>query len=235
MQKEDADLVCLQEVRAQVQDIESQKFWPEPYFCFYFPAKKKGYSGVAIFSKFKPKQVIEGFNSKEFDCEGRYLELVFNNFSIASVYFPSGSSGEVRQDAKYRFLAEFEIKLRTMQKFQKPFIFCGDVNIVHKEIDIRNWRANQKNSGCLPKERAWLDKIFNRLGYVDGFRVINQNPHEYTWWSNRGKAWENNVGWRIDYQITTPDFKDNIVQSSIYKDERFSDHAPLLMDYEYSL
>jgi exodeoxyribonuclease-3 len=109
------------------------------------------------------------------------------------------------------------------------------VNIVHKEIDIKNWKANQKNSGCLPEERAWLDKIFNELGYVDGFRVNNQNAHEYTWWSNRGKAWENNVGWRIDYQITTPGFKERILRSSIYKDQRFSDHAPLLMDYDYSL
>ena len=218
-----------------MQDIESQKFWPKPYFCFYFPAEKKGYSGVGILSKHKPKNVIQGLNSKEFDCEGRYLELIFNNFSIASVYFPSGSSGQARQDAKYRFLDEFEIKLKAIQKSQRSFIFCGDVNIVHKEIDIKNWKANQKNSGCLPEERAWLEKIFNELGYVDGFRVINQNPYEYTWWSNRGKAWENNVGWRIDYQITTPDFKDRILQSSIYKDQRFSDHAPLLMDYDYSL
>jgi len=234
LKKEDADLVCLQEIRAQVQDIESQKFWPKPYFHFYFPAQKKGYSGVCIFSKSKPERVIKGLKSEEFDHEGRYLELVFKDFSIASVYFPSGSSGTVRQDAKYRFLEEFEIKLRKILKSQKPFIFCGDVNIVHKEIDIKNWKANQKNSGCLPEERAWLDKIFNQLGYVDGFRVNNQNSHEYTWWSNRGKAWENNVGWRIDYQITTPDFKDLILCSSIYKDQRFSDHAPLVMDYDYS-
>jgi len=233
LQEQDADIVCLQEIRAQLDDIQSKMFWPEQYHCFYFPAEKKGYSGVAIFSKKKPSNVLEGLNSKEFDFEGRYLECVYDDFTIASVYFPSGSSGDIRQQMKYRFLDVFEDNLKDKLLSGKPYIFCGDVNIVHREIDIKNWKSNQKNSGCLPEERAWLDNIFDQLSFVDSFRVVNQNTDEYTWWSNRGRAWEKNVGWRIDYQITTQDFKNCVNKSFIFKNKRFSDHAPLVIDYDY--
>ncbi len=232
LKKENADFVCLQEVRAQLDDIKSEVFWPDNYYCYHYVAIKKGYSGVAIFTKSKPNNIIEGLGCKEFDDEGRYIECEFDDFSLASVYFPSGSSGDQRQEVKYRFLDSFKNKLKAHNFKNKGYLFCGDINIVHKEIDIANWRANQKNSGCLPKERAWLDMVFNELNCVDVFRKINQEKQQYTWWSNRGNAWANNVGWRIDYQICNNSFKKQALKASIYKDERFSDHAPLIMTYD---
>ena len=207
-------------------------FWPEGYFCHHEVAEKKGYSGTALFSKLEPTEIIHGLGSDEFDIEGRYIECHFNDFVIASTYFPSGSSGDARQEAKYRFLDIFRKKLESMNNKKISYLFCGDVNIVHKEIDITNWKANQKNSGCLPEERAWLDEIFNRLKCIDGFRAINDESEQYTWWSNRGNAWANNVGWRIDYQIFNNHFAYKVRSASIYKDERFSDHAPLIIEYE---
>ena len=195
-------------------------------------AIKKGYSGVAIFTKLKPNNVIEGLGYEEFDAEGRYIECEFDDFSLASVYFPSGSSGDQRQELKYRFLDSFKNKIKEQNLNNKGYLFCGDVNIVHQEIDITNWKANQKNSGCLPQERAWLDMVFNELNCVDVFRQINQEKQQYTWWSNRGNAWANNVGWRIDYQISNSNFKRQALKTSIYKHERFSDHAPLIMTYD---
>ena len=232
LKKENADFVCLQEVRAQLDDIKSEIFWPNNYHCYHHVAIKKGYSGVAIFTKLKPNNVIEGLGQEEFDAEGRYIECEFDDFSLASAYFPSGSSGDQRQELKYRFLDTFEDKIKAQNLNNKEYLFCGDINIVHQEIDITNWKANQKNSGCLPQERAWLDMIFNELKCVDVFRQINQERQQYTWWSNRGKAWANNVGWRIDYQICNSNFKRQALQVSIYKDERFSDHAPLIMTYD---
>ena len=169
---------------------------------------------------------------EEFDKEGRYIECEFKDFNIASAYFPSGSSGDVRQEAKYRFLDSFEKKLLECNQNETPFLFCGDINIVHKEIDIKNWKSNQKNSGCLPEERAWLDKIFEELGCTDAFRLINKDAEEYTWWSNRGRAWDNNVGWRIDYQMLSSTKNIKILGGDIYKKERFSDHSPLIIDYD---
>jgi exodeoxyribonuclease-3 len=233
LKKESADFVCLQEVRAQLDDIKSEAFWPSNYHCFHYVAMRKGYSGVAIFTKLKPNNVIEGLGCKEFDAEGRYIECVFENFNIASIYFPSGTTGTIRQDLKYRFLDQFSDLLKERIKNETPYIFCGDVNIVHKEIDIKNWKANQKNSGCLPEERAWLNFIFNDLSCTDTFREVNQNDSEYTWWSNRGNAYQNNVGWRIDYQILTNDFKGKVMDSYIYKEQKFSDHAPLVNQYDY--
>ena len=170
--------------------------------------------------------------SKEFDQEGRYIECTYQNFKIASAYFPSGSSGDIRQEAKYRFLEFFEKKITEYNKSKTAFIFCGDINIVHKEIDIKNWKSNQKNSGCLPEERAWLDKIINEYAFTDAFRSIDTEPEQYTWWSNRGNAYHNNVGWRIDYQFYNNFFPKVPFKASIYKKERFSDHAPLIIDYE---
>ena len=232
LKKESADFVCLQEVRAQLDDIQGEAFWPNNYHCYHHVAMKKGYSGVAIFTKLKPNNVIEGLGCKEFDAEGRYIECEFDDFSLAAAYCPSGSSGEQRQEAKYRFLDLFKDKLEAVNLQNKGYLFCGDVNIVHQEIDITNWRANQKNSGCLPQERAWLDMIFNELSYLDVFRTINKEEQQYTWWSYRGNAWANNVGWRIDYQICNSAFKRQVLKTSIYKDERFSDHAPLIMTYD---
>jgi exodeoxyribonuclease-3 len=170
----------------------------------------------------------------EFDGEGRYLEARFGNLSVVSLYLPSGSSGPERQESKFRFLAAFLPMLREMRASGREYVICGDWNIAHKPIDLKNWKGNLKNSGFLPEERAWLDELFGGMGLVDAFRVVNQNPDEYTWWSNRGQAWAKNVGWRIDYQITTPGIGATAKTAAIYKDQRFSDHAPLLMEYDHA-
>ncbi|MGH8120001.1 MAG: exodeoxyribonuclease III, partial [Gammaproteobacteria bacterium] len=191
-----------------------------------------GYSGVAVYSKRKPDRVIAGFGVREFDDEGRYLEFQFGRLSVVSLYLPSGSSGPERQAAKFVFMDRFMPILKKFHRQKRQYILCGDWNIAHKEIDLKNWRSNRKNSGFLPEERAWLDELFGRIGMVDAFRCVNRLPEQYTWWSNRGQAWAKNVGWRIDYQIITPGLKDRVRQAEIYKEQRFSDHAPLIMNYD---
>lgn len=229
--QQDADIVCLQETKAQMAQLPDAIFRPKGYHCYFSDAEKKGYSGVGIFSRMKPSKVIHKMGWPLADSEGRYLQFDFDHFSVASLYLPSGSSGDERQAVKFQLMNFYEKMLAKIGKSKASFVICGDWNIVHKEIDIKNFKSNQKNSGCLPEERAWLDKVFNELSWVDAFRVANQECGQYTWWSNRGRAWENNVGWRIDYQIVTPDLADKICSASIYKEQRFSDHAPLIIDY----
>ena len=229
-----ADVVCLQETKAQEHQLGLPDFRPEGFHCYYFDAEKKGYSGTAVFARREPDAVIRGIGVPEFDGEGRYLEARFGNLSIVSLYLPSGSSGPERQESKFRFLAAFLPMLRDMRASGREYVICGDWNIAHKPIDLKNWKGNLKNSGFLPEERAWLDELFGGMGWVDAFRVVNQNPDEYTWWSNRGQAWAKNVGWRIDYQITTPGIGATAKAAAIYKDQRFSDHAPLLMEYDHA-
>jgi exodeoxyribonuclease-3 len=229
-----ADVVCLQETKAQEHQLEHPDFRPEGFHCYYFDAEKKGYSGTAVFARREPDAVIRGIGVPEFDGEGRYLEARFGNLSVVSLYLPSGSSGPERQESKFRFLAAFLPMLREMRASGREYVICGDWNIAHKPIDLKNWKGNLKNSGFLPEERAWLDELFGGMGLVDAFRVVNQNPDEYTWWSNRGQAWAKNVGWRIDYQITTPGIGATAKTAAIYKDQRFSDHAPLLMEYDHA-
>jgi exodeoxyribonuclease-3 len=231
---QNADIVCIQETKAQRDQLDEQ-FYPAGYHCYYCDAEKKGYSGVALYSRLQPKTVVNGLGSPEFDLEGRYLEAQFDNLSVVSLYLPSGSSGETRQQAKFRFLAMFMPLLRKLNSDNRDYILCGDWNIAHKAIDLKNWRGNQKNSGFLPEERAWMDELFGTAGYVDAFRAINEQAEQYTWWSNRGQAWAKNVGWRIDYQVVTPRLKDRVRAVHIYKDERFSDHAPLIIDYDLEL
>ncbi len=235
--RQTADVVCIQETKAQEHQLEAEHFYPHGYHCYYVDAEKKGYSGVAIYAKKKPLKVItklgEGF--EDMDAEGRFIQADFDTdmgkLSIVSLYLPSGSSKEERQQIKFSFMERFSKRLKAMRRKRSDFIICGDWNIVHKEIDIKNWKSNQKNSGCLPEERAWLDEVFGSLGFVDAFRVVNQAPGQYTWWSNRGQAWAKNVGWRIDYQVITPGLKDRVRAVEIYKEERFSDHAPLIIEY----
>ena len=176
-----------------------------------------------------------GFGSSEFDSEGRYIEADLGSLTVISVYFPSGSNSPARQLAKFRFLEEFLVHLRVLREAGREVILCGDWNIAHQPIDLRNWRSNQKNSGFLPEERAWLTQVFDELGFVDVFRVLNKEPEQYTYWSTRGQAWKKNVGWRIDYQIATPGIAAKARAASIYKNRRFSDHAPLIVDYDYEL
>jgi exodeoxyribonuclease-3 len=201
-------------------------------------AQKKGYSGVGLYTRHAPSEVITGFGDDEFDAEGRYVEARFDTprrrLSVISCYFPSGSSGEDRQAAKYRFLDRIYPHLMQL-KAQREFVLMGDVNIAHKAIDLKNWRSNQKNSGFLPEERAWLDKLFDDGGLVDVFRRLNPHPDQYTWWSNRGQAWAKNVGWRLDYHLATPAVAAKAKAQSIYLAQRFSDHAPVLIDYGLSL
>lgn len=234
---QDADVICLQELKAQQVDVE--KLMLENYHGYFHFAEKKGYSGVGIFTRHEPSNVVVGLGWPTADQEGRYVAINLKNIWIASLYLPSGTSGEIRQAVKYDFLEKYENYLRSLQTnpaLKNEYILCGDFNIAHKNIDLKNWKGNQKNSGFLPPERAWLDKLFGEMGFVDAFREVNQEPEQYTWWSQRSKqAWVNNVGWRIDYQIITPGLKPTIKSAKIYKDERFSDHAPLIMDYDIIL
>lgn len=229
---QDIDVICVQETKAQEEQLADEQFCPEGYHRYFFDAEKKGYSGVAIYTRQKPDNILRGLGWEVADTEGRYIQVDIGKLSIASIYIPSGTSGDIRQDLKYEFLDHYEAVLKKQKRQKREFIICGDFNIVHKEIDIKNWKSNQKNSGCLPEERAWLDKVFGPMGFVDGFRAVNQDKDQYTWWSNRGNARANNVGWRIDYQMVTPGLKDKIVSAEIYKEQWFSDHAPLIMEYD---
>ena len=234
------DCICVQEVKAQADDVLGrfdQLAGLKGHFHF---AQKKGYSGVGVYSRHAPSDVVVGFGSREFDAEGRYVELRFDTpqrkFSVISAYFPSGSSGEERQQAKFRFLGEFEPHLLRL-KAQRDFVLCGDVNIAHKEQDLKNWRGNRKNSGFLPEERAWMTRSLDELGLVDVHRRLRpQDTGEaYTWWSNRGQAYMNNVGWRLDYHLATSAVAQTARETAIYKDARFSDHAPITIEYDLGL
>ncbi len=228
-----ADVVCIQETKAQEHQLSEDSHYPDGYDVHYCDAEKKGYSGVALFCRQRPKLITRGLGLPEMDAEGRFIRADFDDLSVISLYLPSGTSGPERQEVKYRFMDYFLELLKALRKEPREFIICGDWNIAHKNIDIKNWRGNQKNSGFLPEERAWLDRVFDEAGFVDAFRVVNQEEDQYTWWSNRGQAWAKNVGWRIDYQIVTPGLRDKVLSASVYKEERFSDHAPLIMDYDY--
>jgi len=239
LQTQNADVICLQEVKAQAADLTDEMQAPAGYFGYFHFAEKKGYSGVGIYTKVKPDAVIEGLghiNSemKDIDAEGRYIEAQFGNLSVVSLYLPSGSSGEERQAFKFSVMARFMPHLQALQASGRDVVVCGDWNIAHQEIDLKNYKGNKKNSGFLPEERAWLTELFSQVGWVDVYRRLHPDTTEtcYTWWSNRGAAYEKNVGWRLDYQIATANLAQKAVSTSIYKAERFSDHAPLIVDYE---
>ncbi|MEO6711346.1 MAG: exodeoxyribonuclease III [Planctomycetota bacterium] len=236
--KTGADCMGVQEVRAQASDIADRFDKVAGLHGHFHFAQKKGYSGVGLYSRRKPSSVVVGLGHDEFDAEGRYVEARFDNkrrkLSIISCYFPSGTTGELRQAAKYRFLDIVYPHLMAL-KAEREFILVGDVNIAHQEIDLKNWRSNQKNSGFLPAERAWLTRLFGEAGLVDVFRTLNKQPEQYTWWSARGQSWAKNVGWRLDYHLATPGVAAKARRESIYRDQRFSDHAPLAIDYDFTL
>ena len=232
---QDADVVCIQETKAQVHQLTDPVFMPEGYHCYYTDAITPGYSGTAIYSRVKPKQVTSSLGWDPADSEGRYLQADYSGLSVISLYMPSGSSSEAGLQKKLQFMETFLEHLRTLRRKRREFIICADWNICHKEIDLKNWRSNQKNSGFLPQERAWLDVLYDEVGYVDSFRLVNNEPEQYTWWSNRGQAWAKNVGWRLDYQVISPALADAVRAADIYKDERFSDHAPQIMDYDLQI
>jgi exodeoxyribonuclease-3 len=233
------DCICVQEVKAQADDIAG-KFEALANMKGYFHfAQKKGYSGVGVYTRHAPSDVIVGYGSSEFDTEGRYVELRFDTprqkRSIISAYFPSGSSGEERQQAKFRFLAEFYEHLAAL-KSQREFVLCGDINIAHQEIDLKNFKGNKKNSGFLPEERAWMSKLLSEAGMVDVYRQLEPTATDaaYTWWSNRGQAYAKNVGWRLDYHLATPALAAGAKTHAVYKEVKFSDHAPLTIAYDWA-
>ncbi|MHB1123848.1 MAG: exodeoxyribonuclease III [Ramlibacter sp.] len=234
------DCICLQEIKCQAADVLGRFDHLAGLKGHFHFAEKKGYSGVAIYTRHEPSDVVAGFGSTEFDAEGRYLELRFDTparkLSIISCYFPSGSAGEHRQQAKYRFLDQFDAHLVRLRG-TRDFILCGDINIAHQEQDLKNWRGNQKNSGFLPQERAWMTKLLGETGLVDVYRKLQPDATDdcYTWWSNRGRAYANNVGWRLDYHVATATLAAAARSAAIYKDVKFSDHAPLTIDYDWSL
>jgi exodeoxyribonuclease III len=234
LEKQNADIVCMQELKAQAADMSRHMLQPDGLFGYFHYAEKKGYSGVGIYSKKQPDAIIEGLGLPDIDAEGRYIEARFGNLSVVSLYLPSGSSGEVRQTVKFSVMERFYPHLAELKASGREVVLCGDWNIAHQEADLRNWRGNRKNSGFLPEERAWMTRIFDEMGWVDVYRRLHPDTTDecYTWWSNRGQAWAKNVGWRIDYQIATPGIASMAIGTSVYKDERFSDHAPLTVDYD---
>jgi len=234
--RQDAEIVCVQELKAQAADMTAEMLNPDGYHGYFHYAEKKGYSGVGIYSRKRPERVTEGLGIADIDAEGRYIRADYGNLSVISLYLPSGSSGEDRQAVKFSFMERFLPYLRELKASGREVILCGDWNIAHKEIDLKNWRGNKKNSGFLPEERAWLTHVFDEIGFVDVFRSLHPEAQDqYTWWSNRGQAWAKNVGWRIDYQIATPGIAARVIETSIYKEERFSDHAPLTIRYDHAL
>ena len=236
-----ADIVCLQELKAQLPDLSAQMLAPDGYRGWFHCAEKKGYSGVGIYSRHVPARVSEGIGNAEFDAEGRYLRIDFDapqkKLSVISLYLPSGSSSPERQEAKFRFMELFFPILKALREEGRAIVLCGDWNIAHQEIDLKNWKGNLKNSGFLPEERSWLTQVFAGIGWVDVYRRLHPEAtgEAYTWWSNRGQARAKNVGWRIDYQIATPDIAAVACAASVYKDRLFSDHAPLIIDYDWAL
>jgi len=244
LKKQDADIICMQEIKAQVSDMTAEMLNPEGYFGYFHYAEKKGYSGVGIYTKVQPDAIIEGLGNSnlghahgmaDIDSEGRYIEAQFGNLSVVSLYLPSGSSGEERQAFKFNVMERFMPQLQALKQSGRDVVICGDWNIAHKEADLKNWKGNRKNSGFLPEERAWMTTLFDEVGWVDVYRRLYPDTTDacYTWWSNRGQAWAKNVGWRIDYQIATPELASRAHAASVYKDERFSDHAPLIVDYVF--
>lgn len=238
------DCICVQEIKAQAPDMAGRfevLAGMKGYFHF---AEKKGYSGVGVYTRHEPTEVIVGFDTEEFDAEGRYVETRFDKpgrkFSIISAYFPSGSSGPERQEAKFRFLAKMHTHLMAL-KAERDFVLCGDINIAHQKEDLKNWRGNQKNSGFLPEERDWMTKLLHKTeasgGLVDVYRQLQPETTDacYTWWSNRGQAYANNVGWRLDYHLATPAIAALARTESIYKGEKFSDHAPITIGYDMAI
>ena len=234
---QDPDVVCVQETRIQHEQREKEikkgaVFALANYHHEYLDAKAKGYSGVAIWSKHKPDAYLAGIGVAEFDSEGRWLEARFGELSVISSYLPSGTSGELRQAFKYQSLNWLKSHLKALKDSGRKSIICGDWNIAHKNIDIKNWRGNQKNSGFLPEERAWLTELFDVEGWIDTHRAVKPEAVEYTWWSNRGQAYANDVGWRIDYQIASPNLAGSAKSATVHREPRFSDHAPLVIEYE---
>ncbi len=228
----DADFICIQELKAQHEQLTPDILSPEGYLGYFHCAQKKGYSGTAVYTKHAPVNVTYGLGWEDFDAEGRCVRVEYDALTIISIYLPSGTSSDERQQFKEVVLERLKPILIDFQNQNRNYIICGDVNIAHRPVDLRNWQGNRNNSGFLPQERAWMDWLFDEVGFIDAFRVIDTRPGQYTWWSNRGNAYAKNVGWRLDYQIVSPGLKDRIQSVSIFRDIKFSDHAPVICTYD---
>ena len=234
IEKSNADIICVQELKAQESDLDSDMKNPHGMHGFWHCAQKRGYSGVALYSKQEPENVQIGLGLPEFDDEGRFVRADFSNLCVMSLYLPSGSSSDERQQVKFAFLDAFFPILQQLKNENRPMVICGDWNIAHQNIDLKNWKGNLKSSGFLPEERDWISQVIDS-GWVDIWRTLYPEIAGYTWWSNRGQAYAKDVGWRIDYQMTTPDIAQTAQHAEIYKDEKFSDHAPLTVHYDWKL
>ncbi len=233
---QDADVICIQETKAQEHQLDAEVFSPKGYHRYFFDAEKKGYSGTAVYCKKKPNHIVKGLGFDVCDTEGRWLQVDFDKVSVISLYMPSGSSSEERQARKFKFMDECLPLFKKMAKDKtRDYVICADWNICHQEIDLKNWKANRKNSGFLPEEREWMDDLLNKHGFSDSFRELYPDKPQYTWWSNRGQAYANDVGWRLDYLLVTKGLHGKATDASVYKDEKFSDHAPLIIDYDCKL
>ena len=228
------DVVCIQELKAQQDQLTGEVFHPQGYQGFFHCAEKKGYSGTAIYTKQTPSYLSLGLGWDDFDAEGRCVRADFENLTIISIYMPSGTSSDERQQFKEVILDRIQPLLLQFQADGREYIICGDINIAHKPVDLRNWKGNRKNSGFLPQERAWMDWLFGSAGFVDAFRLVNSRPGQYTWWSNRGNAYDNNVGWRLDYHILSNNLKKTVKSVHVYREIKFSDHAPVTADFDFS-
>jgi exodeoxyribonuclease-3 len=235
MRRQKPDIVCLQEIKAQEADLQRALLAPRGLHAFFHPAEKRGYSGVAIYSRREPDKVTLGLGIKDIDAQGRFIQADYGGLSVVSLYMPSGTMGEEAQARKYAFMKRFMPRLEEMRACGREFVICGDWNIAHKEIDVKNWKANRKMTGFLPEERDWLTKVFEQHGFVDVFRALDPRPDRFTWWSQFSGARSRNVGWRIDYQIATPGLAATARASGIYVGKYFSDHAPLTIDYDFPL
>ena len=235
MRRRQPDVVCLQEIKAQEADLPRRLLAPRGLHAYFHPAEKRGYSGVAIYAKAEPDKVTLGLGIREIDAQGRFLQLDFGELSVISLYMPSGTMGEHAQARKYVFMDEFMNRLEAMRACGREFVICGDWNIAHKEIDVKNWKSNQKMTGFLPREREWLTKVLEQHGFVDVFRALDPSPDRFTWWVQWANARERNIGWRIDYQIATPGIAKLARKVAIYTGAVFSDHAPVIIDYDYEL
>ena len=236
LEQQEADIVCLQEIKAQKADLTPEMLAPAGLEAYYHCAEKKGYSGVGLWCHQTPERVVEGLGNDEFDAEGRFIRADIGRLSVISLYLPSGSSSPERQEAKFRFMDTFLPMLVELAREGRDMVICGDWNIAHQKEDLKNWKSNQKNSGFLPEERAWMTRVIEEAGWTDVYRRLHPEATDecYTWWSNRGQAWAKNVGWRLDYQFATPGIADVATRCSIWKETRFSDHAPLIVDYDYA-
>ena len=236
LEQQEADIVCLQEIKAQKADLTPEMLAPAGLGAYYHCAEKKGYSGVGLWCRRAPERIVEGLGNDEFDAEGRFIRADIGRLSVISLYLPSGSSSPERQEAKFRFMDTFLPMLVELAREGRDMVICGDWNIAHQKEDLKNWKSNQKNSGFLPEERAWMTRVIEEAGWTDVYRRLHPEATDecYTWWSNRGQAWAKNVGWRLDYQFATPGIADTATRCSIWKETRFSDHAPLIVDYDYA-